>query len=97
MEQIIGTLQTRANLFGLREISIKELSDLEGSRFVQIEASGLGSEIVNTLLTRTGSFKGKITKPAYIQNNKAILILGDKPEAYRKPNPPCKQPKDKNK
>ena len=80
MEQIIGTLQTRANLFGLREISIKELSDLEGSRFVQIEASGLGSEIVNTLLTRTGSFKGKITKPAYIQNNKAILILGDKPE-----------------
>lgn len=80
IEQVIGTLQTRANLFGLREISIKELSDIQGNVFIQIEASGIGSDVINNLLTKTGKFEGKITKPVVVKDNKAILLLGDTPE-----------------
>ena len=76
--QTIDILQTRANLFGLKEIKIRPLSDGSGGTLIQIEASGIGSDIVNNLLTKTGKFEAKISKPVSIKDGKAQIVLGQK-------------------
>ena len=63
LEQTMGVLETRANLFGLREIKFQPVRDIAGDYFVQVEAAGVGNEIVDELLSRQGKFEAKILKP----------------------------------
>jgi len=79
VENIKQTLQTRANLYGLKEIKFKTISDLEKNNYIQVEASGIGSDIVTNLLATTGKFEAKVSKPAYFpNNNSAVFQLGQK-------------------
>ncbi len=77
LEQIIGTLQTRANIYGLREIRFTSVRGLGGDYYVQIEAAGVGREIVDTLLSKQGSFEAKISKPVYLKGGKGTFDLGE--------------------
>jgi preprotein translocase subunit SecD len=77
MEQILGTLQTRANIYGLQEIRFFSVRGMEGDYYVQIEATGLGREIVDTLLSKQGNFEAKIIKPVYLRDGKGIFDLGE--------------------
>ncbi len=72
MEQVLATLQTRANLYGLKEIHFRSLGGL-----IQIEAAGLETGVVKDLLSRKGNFMAKITKPCEIKNNKSTMQLGE--------------------
>ncbi len=76
VEQVKGTLQTRANLFGLREIKFKTISDISGSGLIQVEATGIGSEVVNGLLAKTGNFEAKVTKPVEMASGSGLFDLG---------------------
>ncbi len=76
MDQVIGVLETRANLFGLQEIKLFPVRDISGEYFIQIEAAGIGSEIVDDLLSRQGEFKARIIKPVEIQEGEGSLVLG---------------------
>lgn len=78
IEQIIGTLQTRANIYGLKEITFQSVKGLSGDYYVQVEASGLGRDVVDTLLSKQGNFEAKITKPVYLTDNRGVFDLGDK-------------------
>jgi len=78
IEQIIGTLQTRANIYGLKEITFQSVKGLAGDYYVQVEASGLGREIVDTLLSKQGNFEAKITKPVYLKDGKGTFDLIEK-------------------
>ena len=78
MEQIIATLQTRANIYGLKEVRFFPVRGIEGEYYVQIEAAGLGREIVTELLSKQGSFEAKIVKPIYLKDKKGIFDLGEK-------------------
>ena len=77
LEQIIATLQTRANIYGLKEIRFIPVKGLGGNYFVQIEAAGLGREVVDELLSKQGNFEAKIVKPVYLDNGKGIFDLGE--------------------
>lgn len=77
LDQVIGTLQTRANIYGLREIRFLPVKGIGGDYYVQIEASGVGREIVDTLLSKQGNFEAKITKPVYMSGNEGMLDLGE--------------------
>lgn len=77
LEQVIGTLQTRANIYGLREIRFFSVRGLEGDFYVQVEAAGVGREIVDTLLSKQGSFEAKVLKPVYIKDGRGTFDLGD--------------------
>lgn len=77
LDQIIGTLQTRANIYGLKEIRFIPVSGIGGEYYVQIETTGVGNEIIDTLLSKQGSFEAKISKPVAISNGKGILELGE--------------------
>jgi preprotein translocase subunit SecD len=77
LEQVIGTLQTRANIYGLREIRFLSVRGLEGDFYVQVEAAGLGREVVDTLLSKQGTFEAKIIKPVYIKDGIGTFDLGE--------------------
>ncbi|MEE9323205.1 MAG: hypothetical protein V3U72_01545, partial [Candidatus Aenigmarchaeota archaeon] len=77
LEQIIATLQTRANIYGLREIRFFPVRGIGGDYYVQIEAAGLGREIVDTLLSKQGSFEAKIIKPVFLKDSKGTFDLGE--------------------
>lgn len=75
IEQVMATLQTRANLYGLREIKFYSIEGSDG-HFIQVEAAGVGRKIVDELLSSQGRFEGKITKPVDISGNSAEMLLG---------------------
>jgi len=76
IEQVMATLQTRANLYGLREIKFYSIRGSEG-HFIQIEAAGIGRKIVDDLLSSQGKFEAKITKPVTVSGNSGIMQLGN--------------------
>ncbi len=73
--QIISTLQTRSNIYGLKEIKLYPIGGADGW-YVQLEAAGVGSEVVDDLLSRQGSFEAKVYKPVDISQNRATMVLG---------------------
>ncbi len=77
VENIKQVLQTRANLYGLKEIKFKTITDLEKNNYIHVEASGVGSEIVNNLLASAGKFEAKVTKPVYLSGDSGELQLGE--------------------
>ena len=78
VENIKETLKTRANLYGLKEITFKTITDLQKNSYIQIEASGVGSDIVTNLLATTGKFEGKVSRTAFLGNGTNDFQLGDK-------------------
>lgn len=77
MEQVMATLKTRANLYGLKEILFKSIRDFEGGYLIQIEAAGLERGVVDDLLSRKGNFMARVSKPCAIEGNKSIMQLGE--------------------
>jgi preprotein translocase subunit SecD len=78
VNQIISTLQTRANIYGLREIRFFPLRSITGENFIQIEAAGLSREVVTDLLSRQGNFEAKITKPVFLTEGKGKFQVGER-------------------
>jgi len=78
LDQTIGVLETRANLFGLQEMQLFPIKTIDGDFFIQIEAAGVGSEVIEELLSRQGRFEGKIVKPLEVSNGTVVMKLGEK-------------------
>jgi len=76
IEQTIGVLETRANLFGLQEIKLFHVKGLGGEHFIQVEAAGIGNDVVEELLSKQGKFEAKVVKPVEIKEETEIQ-LGD--------------------
>lgn len=77
MSQIMSTLQTRANIYGLKEIRFFPVTSITGESFIQIEATGLGKDVVSDLLSKQGSFEAKISKPVFLVDSKGTFQLLD--------------------
>ena len=76
IDDVISTLQTRANLYGLREMSFVPIRDANGEYLVMIEVAGINRDIVDDLLSTQGKFEAKITKPVQLIGNEGVLQLG---------------------
>ena len=77
LQQIIATLETRINVYGLREAKFQQINDFSGNVYIQIEMAGGSKEEVEDLLARQGKFQGKIPKNITFVNNIGELSLGD--------------------
>ncbi|MBI4174034.1 MAG: hypothetical protein HY517_00170 [Candidatus Aenigmarchaeota archaeon] len=60
LDQIISTLQTRINIYGLREAVFRPVYH-EGKGFVEISIAGGSREELRALLERQGNFEAEIT------------------------------------
>ncbi|MEM7822826.1 MAG: hypothetical protein QW703_01075 [Candidatus Aenigmatarchaeota archaeon] len=74
IEEAVATLETRANLYGLKEITFRSVG-VGNDWYIQIEAAGIAPAIIDDLLARQGSFEAKILKPVKIGHE---LVIGDK-------------------
>lgn len=77
MNQILTTLETRINIFGLREAKFQKVVDLAGNKYAQIEMAGGSIKEVEDLLAKQGMFEAKIPKLIIIEDNYGTLKLGD--------------------
>ena len=69
LEQIISTLQTRINIYGLREANFRSIKS-EGEGFVEIIMAGGNREELKELLEKQGKFEAKI--PIILKNGKSL-------------------------
>jgi len=76
--QTIATLQTRANLYGLKEMRFFATTGVDGSNYIQIEAAGVSRDIVENLLSKQGSFEAKVLKPVDLTDGKGSMQIGDR-------------------
>ncbi|RLJ10273.1 MAG: hypothetical protein DRP15_00470, partial [Candidatus Aenigmatarchaeota archaeon] len=77
IDQIIATLQTRANIYGLKEIRFYPVRGSDGY-YIQIEAAGIRREIIDEILSKQGRFEAKVSKPVDISGGKGVIQLGEK-------------------
>ena len=63
IDQTLATLQTRINLYGLKETKFQTVQDISGNNYIQIEMAGGSVQEVEDLLSKQGKFEGKIIKP----------------------------------
>ncbi|MFH1294819.1 MAG: hypothetical protein ABIH90_02660 [Candidatus Aenigmatarchaeota archaeon] len=74
VQQVISVLQTRANVYGLKEINFFPVS-AGNDYYVEIEAAGVGSDVVENLLSKQGTFEAWVNKTAAIDGDKATLLI----------------------
>ncbi|MFH1473778.1 MAG: hypothetical protein ABIE55_02690 [Candidatus Aenigmatarchaeota archaeon] len=77
MQQIVGTLETRINVFGLKEAKFQRINDVTGEKYVQIEMAGGSKEEVENLLAKQGKFDGKIPRIVNFDNGVGSLTLNE--------------------
>lgn len=76
VEQIISTLQTRINVYGLREATFRATTDpISNSKFVEISIAGGTGEELKALLENQGKFEAKIPVLLRLQGGEAALKL----------------------
>lgn len=77
LDQIISTLDTRANIYGLTEIRFFPVTSLTGDNYIQVEATGVGRSVVNELLSKQGKFEAKVSKPVFLTGGEGTFDLRD--------------------
>jgi protein-export membrane protein SecD len=75
LQQITSTLETRINVFGLKEAKFQPIKDVTGTSYIQIEMAGASKEEVENLLSKEGKFEGKIPRIVTFSNNTGKLTL----------------------
>ncbi len=75
--RVISTLQTRMNVYGLKEINFQAVNDVDGNRYVQIEMAGASRKEIDELLERQGRFESYIPRGVLFKNGTGAMELGD--------------------
>lgn len=78
IQQIISVLETRINVFGLKEVSFQPIKDFSGNSYIQVEIAGGTREDIENLLAKEGKFEGKIERLIILENNTGSFLLNGK-------------------
>ena len=70
MSNLLETVRYRLNIYGLTDVSIKEVSDLTGNRYMMVELAGATPQQLQDLIGKQGKFEAKI-------GNKTVFVGGD--------------------
>jgi len=75
IQQIASTLETRINVYGLKEATFQPIKDFAGNSYIQVEMAGGSKEEIENLLAKQGFFEGKIPRVITFTNNNGTLNL----------------------
>jgi len=75
IQQIASTLETRINVFGLKEAKFQPIKDVSGNSYIQVEMAGGSEKEIKDLLAKQGYFEGKIPKIITFTNSAGKLDL----------------------
>ncbi len=71
MNDLVEITSNRLNVFGISDVSVRGVSDLEGNRFLSVEVAGMSQEDLRQLVGQQGKFEAKI-------GNETVFIGGEK-------------------
>ncbi|MBU2504018.1 MAG: PDZ domain-containing protein [Nanoarchaeota archaeon] len=69
--ELVEITQNRLNEFGLSDIKVRQVSDLEGNNFMLVEAAGASPSDIRDLISQQGKFEAKI-------GNDTVFVGGEK-------------------
>jgi protein-export membrane protein SecD len=75
LNQVVATLETRVNVFGLKEAKFQPVKDVSGNYYVQIEMAGGSRQEIEDLLSKQGKFEGKIDRVVTLKNGTGEMLL----------------------
>ncbi len=67
IKDIIATMESRLNVYGLADVTIKSASDLEGNKYIVAEIAGTTKEEVKDLIANQGKFEARIGNTTVFQ------------------------------
>jgi len=71
IRNLIDITQNRLNEFGLTDLKVRQVSDLEGNYFMLVEIAGATPQDLETLIAQQGKFEAKI-------GNETVFIGGER-------------------
>ena len=77
VDQILSTLETRINTYGLKETKFQAVEDISGNVYIQIEMAGGSKQEIDELLAKQGVFEGKIPIVFEFEENIGEFMMGD--------------------
>jgi preprotein translocase subunit SecD len=80
METIIDTITQRLNVFGLSDIVVRPVGDLEGNQFILVEIAGASERDVRELIMSQGRFEAKIGDETVFSGGNDITYVCRSPE-----------------
>ncbi len=81
MNDLIAVTSNRLNVFGISDISVRSVSDLEGNNFMLVEVAGATPADLRELVAKQGKFEARIGNKTIDNsvtnntNNKGILVF----------------------
>ncbi len=60
VKDLVDTTQNRLNEFGLTDLKVRQVSDLEGNQFMLVEIAGATPEDLESMIAQQGKFEAKI-------------------------------------
>ena len=70
LEDVITLIERRLNVYGISDVVIRPVKDLEGDKFILVEVAGATKEEVTKLVAQQGKFEAKI-------GNESIFVGGE--------------------
>lgn len=71
ISDLVDTTQNRLNEFGLTDISVRQVGDLEGNNFMLVEVAGATPSDLEELISQQGKFEAKI-------GNDTVFVGGER-------------------
>ena len=71
INDLVSVTSNRLNTFGISDVSVRGVSDLEGNRFLTVEVAGITQEDLKELVGQQGKFDAKI-------GNETVFVSGEK-------------------
>lgn len=71
LQDLVDISRNRFNIYGLSDVSIKGVSDLEGNKFMLVEVAGATPNDLEQLISQQGKFESKV-------GNETVFVGGDK-------------------
>jgi len=75
MELILLNMNERLNAFGLSDVTVRAVADLEGARFILVEIAGANEQEIRDLIAKQGKFEAKIGNATVFRGGKDVTYV----------------------
>lgn len=80
LDTVIETIKQRLNVFGLSDIVVRPVSDLDGNQFILVEIAGATERDVRELVLKQGKFEAKIGDEVVLRGGSDITYVCRSPD-----------------
>ncbi|MEK6741854.1 MAG: hypothetical protein AABX68_01565 [Nanoarchaeota archaeon] len=76
MNDLVSVTSSRLNAFGISDVSVRGVSDLEGNKFLMVEVAGMTRDDLKEVVGQQGKFEAKIgNETSFVKGEKDITFV----------------------